>query len=96
MIETILNALNQPFAIGILLILARKKEAKLTDILVELNGITKYKRIRNTIEEMIKANLIERRIEIVGAAKKWILRLTSLGQTLVSYLDQAIKNAIKK
>ena len=92
----ILNALNQPFAIGILLILARKKEAKLTDILVELNGITKYKRIRNTIEEMIKANLIERRIEIVGAAKKWILSLTSLGQTLVSHLDQAIKNAIKK
>ncbi|MHA1616943.1 MAG: hypothetical protein ACTSX9_06550 [Candidatus Njordarchaeales archaeon] len=94
-VRIILNALNNPFAIQILLYLLYKREAKLTDILIEVTGYSKYRSVKKTILGLEKAGLIEREILTWGRVKKWILRLTELGERIIREIDHNLRSTIR-
>ncbi len=93
---TILEALNNPFAMRILTYLLHQGEAKLSDILMFVSGISKYRSVRKTILSLEAAGLITRKVISWGRAKRWDLKLTKLGEKIARSLLESIKTALKE
>jgi len=93
---SILEALNYPFAVRILTYLLLRGEAKLSDILMFVSGISKYRSVRKTILSLEAAGLITRRVVSWGRAKRWDLKLTKLGEKIARSIIESIKTAIKE
>ncbi len=92
----IMEALNYPFALRILMYLLHKGEAKLSDILVFVTGISKYRSVRKTILNLEAAGLISKDVISWGKAKKWNLRLTRLGERITRSLLESLKKTLKE
>ena len=92
----IMSALNNPFAIQILLYLLYRREAKLTDILMEVTGYSKYRSVKKAILHLERAGLIKREVVSWGRVKKWVLRLTGLGERLIVGIEKSIKSVLKE
>ena len=90
----IIEALNQPFAVEILTFLLSKGEAKLSDILVFVSGISKYRSVRKTILTLESVGLITKTVTTWGKAKKWHIKLTQLGEKIARSIIDAIKKVI--
>lgn len=96
LLRSILNALNSPFALQILLYLLYKGEAKLTDILLEVTGYSKYRSVKKTILSLERAGLIMREVRTWGRVKKWLLRLTELGEKISKSFDASLRTIAKE
>lgn len=92
----ILEALNYPFAVKILTYLLHQGEAKLSDILMFVSGISKYRSVRKTILSLEAAGLITRKVISWGRVKRWNIKLTELGERIASSILESIKTAIKE
>lgn len=89
-IRTILEVLSKPHSLLILETLHRLGTAKLSDILVELKSLSKYKSIRSTVEELVSAGLVKRDIVKKGSVKGWILSLTEDGRKIIEGIKKVI------
>jgi len=96
LLRTVIEALNNPFAIQILVFLLQRGEAKLTDILVFVTGVSKYRSVRRTIFSLEKAGLVEKEVITWGRAKKWNLRLTKLGEKIAKSILESLRSVLKE
>jgi len=95
-LTAVLEAMNNPFAFQILIFLLQKGEAKLSDILVFVSGISRYRSVRKTILTLEKVGLIKRTIISWGKAEKWIIKLTTFGEKIAKGLFDSIKKVINE
>ncbi len=89
-INLIYEALSKPHALLILKILYEKGVATLTDIMVELKTLSKYRSIKNTVEHLIGVGLIKKEVREKGAVKSWKLTLTQAGKGLIEIIHREI------
>lgn len=89
-IREVLNVLSKPHSLLILEALHKLGTAKLSDILVELRSLSKYRSVRSTVEELVKAGLVKRDIVRKGAVRGWILSLTDEGRRLIEEIKKVI------
>ena len=90
LVEIIYAALSKPHAITILRVLHEKGSATLTEIMVELKTLSKYRSIRNTVDHLVDAGLVHKEVKTKGAIKSWKLTLTKKGKELIKIIHEEI------
>jgi len=91
----ILNILSQPYALIILHLIHTKGNMTLSNLLMEMRALSKYKTIRKTVEKLIEAGLVKKEITKKGAIEKWQISLTEIGKKIAKEIHDTITNIIK-